>query len=275
MTPATRQCLSAALLACADAFRALSVAMMESDEAAPAREPIQVDVAPEPVWAVPESVAAAIVDPAKPILPVDTRHKTPERVALLNELWFTPGVTRAEILTRLNALPGREIPAKQVGAYVIQWGISPSAAEPARMVGIKGARSPAPEPVVQTVEPERPPPPAPSGNGAVPRPTLADMARQGARELGIALRSPPPRLVTSDAARPAIQAMVSAAGTSVLASRDAIQSWGAQRGIITGKLDLDQVNARRRKLQLPPFEIETFPAPTGGYSMIGGTIRHG
>lgn len=72
---------------------------------------------------------------------------------------------------------------------------------------------------------------------------------------------PPPVLTTPPAARQAVAGIVRAANAPVSATRESIQRWGETRGIITGKLDLDRVNKKRRELGLAPFEIEEFQRP--------------
>lgn len=67
---------------------------------------------------------------------------------------------------------------------------------------------------------------------------------------------PKPILTTPPAARPTANGLTAASGAPTIASRDTIQQWGSQRGIVTDKLDLERVNKKRRDLQLPPFEIE-------------------
>lgn len=94
-------------------------------------------------------------------------------------------------------------------------------------------------------------------------PTLADvvnatMANDAPRlDRGLtALNGPPkPNLETKPAAAPTVSAITAATGDPVLASRETIQRWGEERGIITGKLDIEQVNSRRRKLGLPLFQL--------------------
>lgn len=67
-----------------------------------------------------------------------------------------------------------------------------------------------------------------------------------------------PPATVAPAVASAIRSIVAASGKPIVASHATIQRWGAERGIVTGKLDLDRVNARRRALGLPPFEVETF-----------------
>lgn len=204
---------------------------------------------PEPMPALP---VERLVEPTPE--PKDTRKKTPERVALLRELWFTR-VTRVEILARLNALPGGEIPAKQLGAYVIQWGISQSAAT-------------RPDPIAKPIEPAIPEPePVEEPEVQIPveterpRTTIADLATRKEPYKPPEPKALPPVLRTAPVARATVAGLSAANGEPVRASMAAIQAWGAERGIITGRLDLDRVNAKRRQLQLPPFEIETIQRP--------------
>jgi hypothetical protein len=165
---------------------------------------------------------------AAPVPPTPPRQKTPERVALLRELWPCQDLSAADIVSRLNALPGLEIPLGHLSAYVVQWGVATTA---------------------RRFEP------------AVPRATLADAVQQP-RRADPAPPPPRPILTTPPTARAATAGISQAQHEPILATAQYIQDWGAQRGIVTGKLDLDRVNAVRRRLQLPPFEIE--PWKKGG-----------
>jgi hypothetical protein len=181
--------------------------------APPAKEPPQPAVAPKP------TVTATF--------PKNTRQKTPERVELLRELWHRPGTpgnpapTRKEILDALNALPGGQIPEKQLGAYAIQWGIAKSA----RPVPPQAA-TPAPEIPKTTIETRLPVP-----------------------------KVVPPVLRTAPEARQAVNGISAASGEPIMVDAAQAQRWGAERGIVTGKLDLERVNSKRRQLQLAPFAI--------------------
>jgi hypothetical protein len=183
-------------------------------------------------------------------IPMDERQKTPERVALLQRLWHDPGKTRGEILAALNALPGSEIPKKNLGVYVIQWGIANSTKD----------RPLEPE----TVNTSAPIPTAEPKTAIAEAAEKVGLAGDPARlERGLtALNGSPahpapvkPSLETKPAAAPTISAINMANGDPVPASREAIQRWGEDRDIITGKLDVERVNARRRHLGLPPFAL--------------------
>lgn len=66
-----------------------------------------------------------------------------------------------------------------------------------------------------------------------------------------------PVITVSPYAKPVVDAVARAGGTPRRAGRAFIQQWADQRGIgNSGRFDLDQVNAKARKLGLPPFEIE-------------------
>lgn len=57
------------------------------------------------------------------------------------------------------------------------------------------------------------------------------------------------------AVREAATAIAATSGEPIRAPLEYIRRWGEERGIITNKIDMDQINARRRKLMQAPFEI--------------------
>jgi len=133
----------------------------------PAPEPPKmapVEIPPPPtVESTPEPFVNPSVAALSAVLrtdePKDTRHKTPERVALLREMWFRPGTpgnpspSRVEILAAINALPGGQIPEKHLAPYVIQWGISKSAR--VRVPALRsGETVPPPNPVAPDITEE-------------------------------------------------------------------------------------------------------------------------
>lgn len=68
--------------------------------------------------------------------------------------------------------------------------------------------------------------------------------------------APRPVIVPPAAAAPVSRALADMT-TPINAESETIRQWGAQRGIGNGggKLDLAAINATRRRLQLPPFEL--------------------
>jgi hypothetical protein len=85
----------------------------------------------------------------------------------------------------------------------------------------------------------------------------ADAQASDSRALRDAVAAPAPRpslAPPAPAAAPVVAGVAAATAPAVKASYETIVNWAAQRGII-GKLDLDRVNAKRRVLQLPPFEL--------------------
>lgn len=92
-----------------------------------------------------------------------------------------------------------------------------------------------------------------------PAPTLERLAT--VRPAGpIATSAPKPVLTTAPAARPIVNGLTASSGKPIVATKSTILNWGWDRGIGNGStiLDLDRVNAKRRNLQLPPFEVEEF-----------------
>lgn len=99
----------------------------------------------------------------------------------------------------------------------------------------------------------------------------AQTAGEARTSLAVALRrdvspaptpGPQPKPRSGPAVIPPVSAPVRAVASTIAAANGApiratvetVMNWAAQRDI-TGKLDMDVVNARRRKLLLPPFEI--------------------
>jgi hypothetical protein len=287
---------------------------MREDAAKAARQRVPVESRPD------QPIVAPVLAGAMPPVPRpgfgaplrDTRHKTPERVVLLRELWVKGGPPQSAILAALNKLPGAEIPARQLSSYVIQWGIATSARDERRPnAAAQSAEAPPGPTKIIPLEPA--PPPALRQNGtpsdiSLPAPTFTfgpnisaegkALLTEAAHQVGLSVPSPDPPpakptpsqapvpaparvslaalfpradgkpspapapapgkpIATPPAARPVVSGVAAANGPPVRASVEAIRRWGETRGIITRQLDLERVNATRRRLLLPPFEVET------------------
>lgn len=245
-----------------DAMRRIAVAFGDLADALEGPDPGVTEPLPA-VAPVPESrppvivavPATAVVLPPTPAPQPGYGWPTPARLAILRKYW--PGYAPSNLILEFMAMqegPQWASP-NAVGVYAVQ---KLSLKRPADLrTNFDAVQAAARELKADMAAGWLGSAAEATPEADAPGPTLERLAtvRSAVR---IAPSAPKPVLTTTPAARPTVNGLTAASGPPVIADRAFIQRWGAERGIVTHTLDLDRVNAKRRNLQLPPFEVEEF-----------------